>query len=309
MKSTTFILALIPLLAAVGCADVQQATYSTPDDAVNALITAGRARDKAALRKIFGPDSEKLLSSGDAVADRNTAEKFLAAYDEKHNLAPGENGKMTLVVGKDWPFPIPLVKDAQKGTWHFDTAAGQEEILNRRIGRNERNVINVCGAVVDAQREYAIRDPNGDGVPEYAEKFLSDPGKKNGLFWETAEGEPPSPLGPLVGNAVAEGYTHGTDGEPKPYHGYFYRILTSQGANAPGGAYDYLVGGKLIGGFALVAYPAEYGNSGIMTFMVSHSGTIYQRDLGENTAKLAKEINKFDPGPGWEKVEPAIATE
>jgi hypothetical protein len=211
--------------------------------------------------------------------------------------------KVTLVVGThDWPFPVPIVKKGE--TWVFDTMAGKEELLNRRIGRNELNTIKVCLAYVDAQREYALKDRDGDGLLEYAQKFRSTAGKKDGLYWQAKEGEEQSPLGDLAARAVKEGYTSKKPGDnPVPYHGYFYKILKAQGKNAPGGAYDYVVKGSMIGGFALVAYPAEYGNSGVMTFIVNHDAVVYEKDLGKDTAKIASTMTKYDPDKSWKKAE------
>ena len=210
---------------------------------------------------------------------------------------------MILIIGRnDWPFPIPIIKQGQQ--WIFDTASGKEEILDRRIGRNELYTIQVMLAVVDAQREYAMKDRDGDGLLEYAQKFMSDPDKKNGLYWPAKEGEDPSPLGLLAAKAKREGYSKAQDPEePQPYHGYFYRILTSQGPNAAGGAFDYIVKGKMIGGFAVVAYPADYGNSGVMTFIVNHDDVVYQKDLGEDTEKEAQAIKLFDPDKTWTKAQ------
>jgi hypothetical protein len=200
--------------------------------------------------------------------------------------------------------PIPLVKDDTSNKWKFDTDAGKDELISRRIGRNELDVIQVCKAICDAQREYAQRDPNNDGIPEYATKFISDPGTKNGLYWETAEGERPSPLGAFAADAAEEGYsTRPSDGQPRPYHGYYYRILTAQGPNAPGGAMDYYVNGKLIGGFAVVAWPADYASSGLTTFITNYTGEVYQQDLGDDTDKIARAMTTYDPGPGWTKSE------
>jgi hypothetical protein len=285
-----------------GCASAaKQTKFASPDDAVQSLVSAVRVHDKAQVKQILGPDSDKVVSSGDAVADRDSAEKFVAAYDAKHQLVNNADGSVTLSLGeKDWPLPIPVVKDAKGGQWTFDTAAGKEEILNRRIGQNELNVIKVCQAIGDAEREYAQRDPNGQGIPVYARKFISDAGKKNGLYWKTEEGEAPSPLGQLASEAADEGYVAG---KHQAYHGYHYKILTAQGAHAPGGKVDYIVKGKLIGGFAIVAWPAEYGNSGIMTFIVNHDGIVYQKDLGAGTGLLVKTISAYDPGPGWNKAE------
>ncbi len=296
------VLLALSLLMAQGCAT--QATFDSANQAVDALVVAARTQDAGQLAKVLGTESDEIISSGDAVADKNLLDNFLKAYGEKHQLVAGKDGAMTLEVGNsDWPMPIPIVQE--DGKWRFDTAAGKEEILNRRIGRNELSAIQACLAIFDAQREYITMDRNADGPGEYAARFFSDPGKKNGLYWPTAENEPPSPLGPLAAAAAEEGYKPGqpTAASPRAYHGYRFRILTSQGASAPGGAMDYMVGGKLIGGFAVVAWPAEYGNSGIMTFVINHEGKIYQRALGEGTAKTAKSMIAYDPGPEWKAVE------
>jgi len=274
--------------------------FATGEDAVNSFIRAVKENNNEELLAIFGSDANELISSGDEVADRQRREMFLQAYDEQHKLDV-EGDKLVLVVGKnDWPFPIPLVK--QEGQWVFDTAAGKEEILNRRIGRNELDTVQVMLAIVDAQREYAMKSHDSNGLLVYARKFKSDPGKKNGLYWETKGGEESSPLGAFVAQAKREGYGKAqSPEEPQPYHGYFYRILTAQGTNAPGGAFDYIVNGKMIGGFAVVAYPAEYGNSGVMTFIVNHDGVVYQKDLGENTEKESQAMKLFDPDKTWAK--------
>ena len=296
------------LLAAllVGCQSGSPRTFKSPDAAVDSLVSALRAGDTKALDGIFGKDGKAIVSSGDAVADRNGYGQFIEAYDAKHQLAPAADGEMTLTIGQgDWPFPVPIVK-ADKG-WQFDTAAGKDEILNRRIGRNELSTIQVCLAIVDAQHEYARLDPTGQGLPVYARRIISEPGKKDGLYWPTPEGAAPSPLGPLVARAADEGYTAGRDksGQPAPYHGYRYRLLTAQGPHARGGATDYVIAGRLIGGFGVVAYPAEYGSSGIMSFIVNHEGVVYQRDLGPDTEQVAKSMKAFDPGDGWAACEPA----
>jgi hypothetical protein len=287
---------------AQGCAS--QATFGSADQAVDSLVAAARAQDAGQLAKVLGPESDEILSSGDKVADKNLLDNFLKAYDEKHQLVAGKDGATTLLVGNsDWPMPIPIVQE--DGKWRFDTAAGKEEILNRRIGRNELSAIQSCLAVMDAQREYMSMDRNADGLREYAGRFISEPGKKNGLYWPTAANEPPSPLGPLAAAAAEEGYKPGQSAgtTARAFHGYRFRILTSQGASAPGGAMDYQAGGKLIGGFAVVAWPADYGNSGIMTFIMSHDGGVYQRDLGEDTDKTVASITTYDPTPDWKKVE------
>jgi hypothetical protein len=220
-----------------------------------------------------------------------------------NKLVKENDKKMILHVGNsDWPLPIPIVKVGKN--WRFDTKEGKEEILNRRIGRNEVNAIQVCLAYVDAQREYVLKDRDADKLLEYAQKFISAKGKKDGLYWEAKEGEEQSPLGPLMAKATKEGYTgKKSGGKPIPYHGYYYKILKAQGKNAQGGAYDYVVKGKMIGGFALVAYPAEYGNSGVMTFIVNHDGVLYQKDLGKDTEKIANAMKKYDADETWKKVE------
>ncbi|HEX3357694.1 MAG TPA: DUF2950 domain-containing protein [Tepidisphaeraceae bacterium] len=289
---------------AAGCATQKQATFPSPNDAVDAMVKASRAHDTSALHHIFGPDGDSLISSGDKVADNNALDRFVSSYDEKHQLVPSGSGNMTLVLGKnDWPMPIPLVQAEAQSRWRFDTAAGKDEILNRRVGNNELAAMQICQAIVDAQIEYAQRDPDGDGVPEYAQRFHSELGKKNGLYWETKAGEPDSPLGPLVTDAAEESYTHVPSPRSQPYHGYYFHILKSQGPHAPGGAMDYIINGNMVGGFGLIAYPADYGNSGVMTFLTNHTGVIYQQDLGDDTEKTAKAIKSYDPGPGWTVVD------
>jgi DUF2950 family protein len=279
---------------------VAQERFKTPEAAVDALVAAAKAGDAKALVAVLGPDGKAVASSGDPVADTNIREKFVAAYEAKHAIEREGDGTQTLIIGaNDFPFPIPLVN--KSGEWQFDTAAGLDEILRRRIGRNELAAIQVSLAYVQAQNEYASLDPGGLGPHVYAQRIVSRPGKKDGLYWPTAEGETPSPLGELAARASAEGYKAGA--APIPYHGYYYRILTRQGGDAPGGAYDYLVNGKMVGGFALLAYPAEYGNSGIMTFMVNQDGTVYQKDLGPRTVELARQIGSFAPDKTWVKAE------
>jgi hypothetical protein len=288
---------------AAGCAGSPPAEeFGTAEQAVDALIAALRKDDASTVQTILGTGAEEILHSGDDIADHNNIASFVASYDEAHKLVKAEDGSMTLVVGSsEWPMPIPLVEKA--GKWEFDTDAGLDELLSRRIGRNELDAVQVCLAIVDAERDYAAMDPMGVGVPEYAAKFLSDPGKKNGLYWPSKEGEPESPLGELIAEAQEHGYARGSGGGgPHPYKGYYYRILTSQTESAEGGELDYYVNGKMIGGFAVIAYPAEYGNSGIMTFIVSHAGVVYQKDLGELTADKGRSYTKFGPGAGWAKV-------
>ena len=289
-------------------ADLKQKMFKSPDEAVKTLIESVRARDTKELLAIFGPSGKEIISSGDEVADREMGERFVKAYEEASKVVSQGDTKMVLHVGKeDFPFPIPIVKKGQ--LWLFDTQVGKEEILNRRIGRNELSTIQACLAYVDAQREYARRDREGGGLMEYAQRFASSPGKKDGLYWEAKEGESSSPLGPLVAQAVKEGYKKSEDGKQVkgqtliPYHGYYYKILKAQGKNAPDGAYDYVIKGKMIGGFAMVAYPAEYGVSGVMTFIVNHEGVVYEKDLGKGTVNLAGAMKKFDPDKTWKKVE------
>jgi hypothetical protein len=278
----------------------KQETFESPEAAVEALVKALRDGSEKELLAIFGPGSETLISSGDKVEDRVRREKFVQLYGEANRLEVAGDKKLIVRVGKnDWPFPIPIVKVGEN--WRFDTKQGKEEILNRRIGENELGAIQTCLAIVDAQREYATRDRDGDYLLEYAQKFESTKGKTDGLYWEVKPGEKPSPLGPLVAKAQSEGYTKGE--KPAPYNGYFYRILTAQGKSAKGGAYSYLVKGQMVGGFAVVAYPATYAVSGVKTFIVNHDGVVYQKDLGQNTIKLAKSMKTFNPDKTWEKVE------
>src|SRR5215467_6096161 len=250
-------------------------------------------------QKSFASPEEAVKALAAAAKDRR--ERFVKAYDEKNSLVQKGDDRIVVIGKDDWPFPIPLVK---KGTgWVFDTEKGRQEVLNRRIGENELFTIETLLAVVDAQRDYAMKDRNKNGLLDYAQKFFSDPGKKNGLYWETKAGEPQSPLGPIMAQAKSQGY----QGKPAsstavPYHGYYYRILTAQGRDASGGAYSYLVNGKMIGGFAVVAYPAEYDNSGVMTFIVNYEGKVFQKNLGKNTASIAKAMKEYNPDSTWSEV-------
>jgi hypothetical protein len=280
----------------------KQKHFETPDEAVQSLVDAVRKGDTQGMVDILGPASGPLVSSGDPVADKRARDAFIRGYDATHRLEAG-GGKIVLYVGADnFAFPIPVVPDG--ASWRFDTPAGQEEILNRRIGRNELNAIQVCLAYVDAQREYYARERKIGTPHEYAQRLASTPGKQDGLYWEAKDGETPSPLGPLAAKARAEGY--GAQGHPRPeaYHGYYYRILTGQGPDASGGASDYIAGGHMIGGFGLVAFPAQYGASGVMTFIVNHDGVVYQKDLGAKTPTLAKQMKLFNPDQGWQKIAP-----
>jgi Protein of unknown function (DUF2950) len=267
---------------------------------VQALVEAAQRNDTTTLLAILGPEAKSLVSTSDPVSDRENRERFVKSYEEGHTLVPSGDTKVVLQIGKDeWPFPIPLIKDG--AGWRFDTQEGKAEIRKRLIGRNELDVIQVCLAYVDAQREYYMRNPLNTALLQYAPKFISTKGKRDGLYWETTADEPPSPLGPLVAQARREGYK-GTAGKPVPYHGYYYKMLTRQGPDAPGGAYDYVVRGKMLGGFALVAYPAQYGVSGLMTFIVNHDGVVYEKDLGPNTATMAQSMTKFNPDKTWKQL-------
>jgi hypothetical protein len=275
-----------------------QQSFNSADDAASALASAVKSGAKQDLLKVLGPNGEDIIDSGDEVADKEAREKFLAAYDARHSVKV-DGKKASLIIGADdFPFPVPLLR--AKAGWQFDTDRGRQEILYRRIGQNELDTIQTSLAFVDAENEYADKD-RGDGVGVYAQRIVSSPGKKDGLYWPSDNNE--SPLGELAAEATAEGYKAGT--EPQPYHGYYYRILTRQGPNAPGGVLNYVVNGKMIGGFALVAYPADYANSGVVTFIVNHAGTVYEKDLGENTEAIAKTMTSFDPDKSWRKVETA----
>jgi len=277
--------------------------FQSPQEAIAALVSAAKAGDRKSLLTILGRRGNDIVSSGDQVADAEARERFINAYDTKHGVNAESEGKVVLVVGADdFPFPIPLVRKG-RGAWAFDTEAGRREILRRRIGRNELATIQACLAYVDAQIEYSEKGHDGASPGIYAQRFLSQAGKKDGLYWPNAQGEETSPLGDLVVAATGEGYK--LDSGRAPYHGYYFKILTKQGPEAPGGALDYIVKDKMIGGFALVAYPAEYRNSGVMTFIVSHDGKLYQKDLGKHTAGVAGRMTSFNPDRTWKKVEPA----
>ncbi len=276
-----------------------QQSFKSPEDAVEALASATKDNWPKGVINVLGPDADEIVSSGDKVADEAMREKFLAAYQAKHQVTMEGDNKAVVIIGpEDFPFPIPLTRKG--AAWRFDTAAGRLEILYRRIGRNELNAIQSCLAYVDAQNEYAEKDRAAAGSATYAQRIVSQPGKKDGLYWPAAPGEEESPLGELVAHAATEGYAVGAG--RIPFHGYYYKILTRQGPLAAGGEVDYIVRGKMIGGFALVAYPAEYGNSGVMTFVVNYAGTVFQKDLGERTARLAERMTSFNPDQTWKKV-------
>src|ERR1043165_638468 len=251
-----------------------QKTFSSPEEAVKAAIAAARSNNDNELLAIFGPKAKEILFSGDPVADKQRRAEFVAAYDQANRLSTEGEDRILIAGKQEWPFPIPIVKKGQ--SWMFDTEQGKQEVLNRRIGGNELFTIQTMLAIVDAEREYAMKDRDRNGLLEYAQKFLSDPGKKNGLYWEAKAGEPQSPLGPIMVKATGEGYKVASS-KPYPYHGYYYKILTAQGKDAPGGAYSYLVKGKMIGGFAVVAYPAENANSGVMTFIANNNAVVFKK--------------------------------
>jgi hypothetical protein len=297
-----FLRALLALAAATAFAAAAQAkAYPSPEAAVEALGAAVRSDDPRSVEAVLGPSSGALVQSGDPVADKNDRAAFAKIFDAKHQVEV-QGAVATLVVGDDnRPFPIKL--RAVGGRWMFDIAAARQDILNRRVGRNELNAIEVCRAIVDAERDYASADRTGAGFAEYAQKFMSDEGQKNGLYWQSAAGEPQSPLGPLVATARSQGY----NGRHAPYHGYFYKILLSQGSHAEGGARSYVVHGHMIAGFAILAYPAKWGDSGVMTFLVDRSGAVLQRNLGRDTARIAPAMTRYDPDAGWKPAEAASA--
>ncbi len=324
-----FLLAAL-LLGGAGWARAETPkTFPSPESAVKALVEALKADNRAELLKIFGPEAEGMVNSGDETADKAERAAFVKAYETKHALVPYEDAleeakadgvsaagkenkagavpgpeRRTLEVGeKHWPFPIPVVADATGKQWSFDTKVGLDDLLDRRIGRNELSAIEVCRAYVDAQYDYYKLNPDKAIIPHFAARVVSSPGKRDGLYWETKEGEPQSPLGGRIAEASAEGYAVPQQGEQKAYHGYLYRILTGQGKHAQQGAFSYMGGGELMfGGFALLAVPANYGVSGVMTFMVNQDGVVYEKNLGEDSAALAAKITVFDPDSTWSKI-------
>jgi hypothetical protein len=295
-----------------------QSTFSSADDALQALVAAAKDKDRVALAKLFGPDYDQLLS-GDEIEDNKDLAEFADAVQESAQLQKVNDNKYTITAGRDnWPTPIPLVQ--KDGKWLFDTKAGLNEVINRRVGENELSAIATCRAYAIAQWEYYTEgDWDHDSVAEYAQKFISTPGNHNGLYWETSEDENPSPLGKLIAAASTEGYISkqetpdaaGKGGSDKeqipfdhaPYHGYYFKILTRQGPHAPGGKYGYVINGNMIAGYALVAYPEKWGNSGVMTFIINQQGRVYEKNLGSNTTKLASAMTEYDPDPTWKLVE------
>jgi hypothetical protein len=302
LKRPLLLLALAIFLT--GCQKTQKPSvqvFATPEEASNALIAAAQSFDRTAALAMFGPDSKELIFSGDAVEDKNAATAFVKRYGEMHRWRRLADGSQILLVGADnFAFPIPLKKT--DGQWFFDTQAGKEEILNRRVGRNELAIIDVCEAVARAQNDYYAKLHDGASSKQYALKFTSDPGKQNGLYWESSPGKPESPLGPLVAFATAEGYSVKPDAHT-PFHGYYFHMLHGQTEKARGGAKDYVVDGRMTDGFALIAYPAEYGNSGVMTFMINKDGVLLQKNLGTTTEQTATAMTEFDPDSGWVPVQ------
>jgi hypothetical protein len=304
--------------AAARAAAIEQPTFPTPEAALEALVGGVKAKDHDALMNLFGPESQQLLS-GDRVEDRNALERFSASVEQSAELQKNDDGNYTVLIGENhWPFPIPIASRGDR--WFFDTKAGLEEILNRRIGQNELAAIATCRAYAVAQWEYYTESgADTQGLAVYARKFISSAGHHDGLYWETAEGENPSPLGQLVAEARTEGYgprrrtarpaakpaaEPGRPREPRPFHGYRFKILTAQGASAPGGKFSYVINGNMIAGYALVAYPAKWGNSGVMTFIINQQGRVYQKNLGSDTGKIASEMTEYNPDPTWQLVEP-----
>ena len=271
-------------------------TFSSAEEASSALFASAQSNDAKAMLDILGPDGKQIVSSGDETEDANSRANFVKRYQEMHRLVKEPDGTTVLYIGAhNWPTPIPLVNKGN--SWFFDTEAGKKEVLYRRVGRNELSAIRVCQELVAAQKEYSAEHK------EYAQKIFSDDGQHNGLYWKAADGEPQSPIGPLVATAVAHGYARSQDGAPTPYRGYYYHILTRQGKSGPGGPKSYIATGKMTEGFAFVAFPAEYRSSGVMTFIVNEDGTVYEKDLGKKTEVLATAMKEYNPNPSWQKAE------
>jgi len=299
---------LIAAMLTLGMASTANAqkAFKTAEAAADALVAAARSGDKKAIMELLGRGASDIVSSGDAVADSEAFQRFVAAYDAKHELTKEGDSKAIMILGQEkYPFPIPIAHE--KGSWRFDTDAGRQEIIYRRIGRNELATIQTCLAYVDAQNEYADEDRTGAGKGIYAQRVVSSPGKKDGLYWSDNQGKDVSPLGQFMAEAAARGYRVGAG--RTPYNGYYYKILTKQGPAASGGKLDYVVRGKMIGGFALVAYPAQYRNSGVMTFIVSHHGKVYQKDLGPNTTSIAENMSSFNPDKTWQEASSTTAAQ
>jgi hypothetical protein len=303
-QQTTFALRIFVVVVLIVTAACNRATtqrdFASVDDAVVALVAAARSDDTRALVRVLGSETEPALDSGDRVQDRNARQRFVRAYETEHTLSRDSTGATTLLVGTDhWPFPFPLVQN--NGRWRFDSEAGTDEIVNRRVGANELATIQSCLAFVDAEREYYMRNPQRSSPLQFAQRLVSAKGQKDGLYWPTSSAEAPSPLGPAFARAQSEGYFEKGAAKNEPLRGYIYRLLTAQGPHAEGGAYNYLVGDKMIGGFALIAVPADYGRSGVMNFIVNHDGVVFSKDLGPDTHTVARDIQSFDPDPSWQR--------
>jgi hypothetical protein len=297
VAAVTIVFAGLLLVGAVA-QQAGQKTFSSAEEASKALVTAAQDNDTSAMIEILGPDAKQIISSGDETEDAQNRAEFVERFQEMHRFVREPDGTTTLYAGSEnWPMPIPLVNKGK--SWYFDAASGKREILYRRVGRNEISTIRVCQELVAAEKEYSSTHQN-----EYAQRFFSDDGQQNGLYWKVPDGQKESPIGPLVASAVAEGYAGTHDGSPStPYRGYFYRVLDRQGAKATGGAKSYVVDGKMTGGFAFIAYPAEYRSSGVMTFVVGMDGVVYRKDLGASTATLAKAMKSYNPDSTWKKDE------
>jgi Protein of unknown function (DUF2950) len=301
--SASFLICVVAMAASIAAADTptgRQTHFPSPQSAVDALVAANRDNNEPALLAIFGADGARLIHSGDPVEDRRGRAGFVAAFDAGHKIELDGDDKATLSVGaQEWPLPIPLIRETTG--WRFDTDAGKEEILNRRIGRNELKVIEICRAYVEAQREYAALKIGGHS--DFARQFKSSPGRHDGLYWPAKSGEADSPLGPLVAEARASGYpvdkTAPGRTAPRPYFGYYFRILTAQGPNAPGGTKNYVTDRHMTKGFALIAHPAIFGDSGVMTFVVNQTGIVFEKNLGPDTARVARGITQYDPDASW----------
>jgi hypothetical protein len=298
-----FVAVVILIASALAFAQANgEKMFASPGDAVLALYNAANANDTPAMDAIFGSNAQKILNTGDAVADKNTIANFIRRYDQMHRVVQEPDGTVTLYVGADnWPMPIPIVKN-NSGQWYFDTESGMKEILYRRVGTNENDAIETLDTLVEAQREYASQMHDGSKTKQYALKFISSSGKQDGLYWKTEDSQTPSPIGPLIADANSQGYET-QQGKATPFHGYYFRILTKQGATAKGGARDYEVNGVLTKGFAFVAYPAEYRNSGVMTFIVNEDGVVYEKDLGDDTGKMGAEMTDYNPDGTWSRAD------
>jgi len=293
--------AVAVLILPVFAQEVKQKVFGSPEEAMKTLVETVKAGDTKGMMAVLGPEGEDIIDSGDKVQDKDAQDRFVKAYQEKVDYVKEKEDRVSVIIGNDnWPFPIPIMKRGEG--WVFDTKAGREEMLNRRIGRNELSTIQVCLGYVEAQREYASTDREQDGIVQYAQKVLSDPYRRNGLYWEAGEGELPSPLGPFIAQAARKGYTKKGD-KPIPYHGYYFKILTRQGPNATGGAYSYVINGHMVAGFALVAWPTEYAVSGVMAFIVNQNGTVYQKDLGPKTEAIVKAMTLYNPDRTWSRAQ------